>query len=569
MKAELRFMQRYEFVRLICVIAVVAMMCGLSACYYIAGHLSGDPDKDESMLSEAIYAQGNYQAVVELIREGVDINSFSDPKLTQQDAFSDHDNIPLAQTMGGLPRRYDIVELLAKSGAEVNRSVDNNGLTYMAFAASDYDQRLCDILLEAGADINLSEGFYTPLDYMLRYGNNSSEEMFDYLISNGAKVTNTSLQATLGDEENCAGYGNAKRLLEYLKKQNIEYTIDPILEAAILGDNNAILKYIQSGEITGDSDKNILFFSAAFSNLTTLKALIDSGYNIHDTDKDHNTLLHIAAMYNTPDVVEYFIKKGIGDDDEVGQTPLISAIQTGNLKAADILLENGARWNTMIDDNVYGEDALFSALEYGPPESITYVMNHGYPKEENIYEAVMTNWFASAVVSSYNCNKTERLKILFNENAPVDWNNCIGRDEDITLFLYDNGVDPTNEDWQLACLERQHKVIKRLIESGLDVNYKGISLEMAICSGDLETIKLLVENGADVNRICEDNAYDYEGATPLIIAAQNLSGDIVKYLIEAGADKNAKDKEGKTAYDWAKTRYFFEDNQTVLDILKL
>jgi ankyrin repeat protein len=64
----------------------------------------------------------------------------------------------------------------------------------------------------------------------------------------------------------------------------------------------------------------------------------------------------------------------------------------------------------------------------------------------------------------------------------------------------------------------------------------------AIRSNDIETAKLLIENGADVN--AKNN---YNGWTPLIKAVWDGHIKIAKLLLEHGADVNAKNNAGETA----------------------
>ena len=59
--------------------------------------------------------------------------------------------------------------------------------------------------------------------------------------------------------------------------------------------------------------------------------------------------------------------------------------------------------------------------------------------------------------------------------------------------------------------------------------------------GHLETISLLIENGADVN------AKRNDGVTALMIASLHGDIDIIKFLIENGADVNTKSNHGYTA----------------------
>lgn len=59
-------------------------------------------------------------------------------------------------------------------------------------------------------------------------------------------------------------------------------------------------------------------------------------------------------------------------------------------------------------------------------------------------------------------------------------------------------------------------------------------LHEAAFAGDVELVKLLVENGADV----DDR--DVQGVTPLILAIQAGHSDIARVLIANGADVNAR-----------------------------
>jgi len=76
------------------------------------------------------------------------------------------------------------------------------------------------------------------------------------------------------------------------------------------------------------------------------------------------------------------------------------------------------------------------------------------------------------------------------------------------------------------------------------VNYGNSPLCNAILKGDLATVKKFVEYGADVNEMSN-------GLTPLMFAARYNKIEILKYLIEKGADKQIKDERGFTALKYA------------------
>ncbi|WP_324172064.1 ankyrin repeat domain-containing protein [Sulfurimonas sp.] len=112
-----------------------------------------------------------------------------------------------------------------------------------------------------------------------------------------------------------------------------------------------------------------------------------------------------------------------------------------------------------------------------------------------------------------------------------------------------------------------------LLEQGADINYKnsfGKSvLYYAIGFSNLELIKIMIENGANINdtyidsKTRDKSMYDGEvfykthcslkhtKRTPLMHASQNSDVAILKYLISHGANKHAVDEMNYNALDYA------------------
>ena len=94
--------------------------------------------------------------------------------------------------------------------------------------------------------------------------------------------------------------------------------------------------------------------------------------------------------------------------------------------------------------------------------------------------------------------------------------------------------------------------MKRLIKNGADVNAKNkwrggdyeTALMQAAMTGQIKACRFLIENGADVNA-----TKDNDGWTAVMIAALMGNTDTVKYLLSMGADPFLKSKIGQTAYD--------------------
>lgn len=68
-------------------------------------------------------------------------------------------------------------------------------------------------------------------------------------------------------------------------------------------------------------------------------------------------------------------------------------------------------------------------------------------------------------------------------------------------------------------------------------------LEKAIKENNISSVQTLIDDGANLNQLCEDEGSTDEifcKYTPLGLAIQNTSLEIAKLLIQAGADVNAK-----------------------------
>lgn len=103
-----------------------------------------------------------------------------------------------------------------------------------------------------------------------------------------------------------------------------------------------------------------------------------------------------------------------------------------------------------------------------------------------------------------------------------------------------------NEDLLQAIKAKDIQKVKELLSRGADVNAMGKNifgvdnitpLSLAASDGDTEIVRLLLEKGANVNF-----RHPLGGGTPLTDAAMPGHTEIVRLLLEKGADINAKDE---------------------------
>lgn len=103
-------------------------------------------------------------------------------------------------------------------------------------------------------------------------------------------------------------------------------------------------------------------------------------------------------------------------------------------------------------------------------------------------------------------------------------------------------------------------IARYLISKGADVNARGKGLTplLAACAGGVnfgppgdkpKTIRILLENGADVN--VQDESWLKSGRTPLMYAVLRGDAELVQALLDKGARLDLKNKDGDTALSLA------------------
>jgi ankyrin repeat protein len=82
-------------------------------------------------------------------------------------------------------------------------------------------------------------------------------------------------------------------------------------------------------------------------------------------------------------------------------------------------------------------------------------------------------------------------------------------------------------------------------------NVSPAPLVVAISKGEIETVKQFIESGTKVNK-------KLNGLTPLMYAARYNKVEIIKYLLQKGADCKIKDSQGFTALNYAELSNAYE-----------
>lgn len=296
-----------------------------------------------------------------------------------------------------------------------------------------------------------------------------------------------------------------------------------------------------------------LLEAAEVGKLEVLSARIAENCNINQKDEHGNTALHLAARNAHFDCIRALLKAGA--DTMMTNAEGKRADQLTKSKKELRLIKNymASREEEMeLCDRVNAGDieALFQALKKKP-------FNPNILDRENNLSLLML---------ACRQKHAEAVKALIGAGANVNFispdsrsvlHKAVDADNgDIIRALLKAGANPmaraSNKATALhdAVWSNRLESIKALLPAYKEQNfsppggYNGTPVNLAIDRGHPQAVKLFIDAGIDLN----DNK---NGEPPLIHAAATGKRPMVELLLNAGADKNARDCNGKTARDVA------------------
>jgi len=227
-----------------------------------------------------------------------------------------------------------------------------------------------------------------------------------------------------------------------------------------------------------------LAWAVYWDNLEAVNNLIAAGADVNAANDYGVTPLNLACKNRNPQVVKALLEAKADPNIALwsGETPLMTAARTGVTEVVQLLLEHGANIN--VQEPKRGQTALMWAISFRNPEVA---------------------------------------KLLIEKGADVSLK---------TRKYQESGYTP-------MVLEAYAGNVEGTPQGGYN------ALMFASRVGDMETSKLLLSHGADINETSTE-----EGSA-LIIASAGGFEDLAMYFLEQGADPKSTDANGMTSLHYA------------------
>jgi uncharacterized protein len=343
------------------------------------------------------------------------------------------------------------------------------------------------------------------------------------------------------------------------------YGVTPLHEAATVGNAamvNALLRAGADANAAYGEGETPLMIAARTGSLDTIGLLLESGAQVNAAESFRGqTALMYAAVENHAAVVRALAAAGadinartraytfqkltggaggiIHDRAEGGVTTLILAARQGARAAAEALVAAGADLNAT--EPQYGFTAMQTAIFNGHYALAKMLIEHGADVDDG---------------SLYLAIEMRNLAKYTNRPNPPDTDDGVSH-LDVARLLLQKGADPN--------LAYTKLIPPRQAQGNINVAPGSTPLYRAVRAVDLTAVQMLVDGGANPSQPLKD------GSTPLMAAAglgaprggdeevteagdRNNPVDVIKILVDKGADVNAANELGMTPAHYAVQR---------------
>jgi len=372
-----------------------------------------------------------------------------------------------------------------------------------------------------------------------------------------------------------------------------------VAEAVMRGDQTALRRLLQqkadvnAAQVDGAT---ALHWAVYRDDVAAARLLLNAGAQVDVQNREGITPLYMAAVYGQPAMIEMFLKAGANAKQQgpSGETLVMLSARSGNADAVRLLLEAGADVNAK--EPLRGTTALMWAAVQRHPAAVKALLDGGadvaaksgaaglprnyMSQKVNVanVETAMNRWREAVknnrtyeqqlAFEEANGKKVQRLLPDFAKDdlasiarfaAQAASQFGAGIDQILEFIVPQLETNGRNVD-EFNKLFREQQAEAQAAANDTDIVVAGLvgrggggltAMTFAAREGDLESTKLLVAAGADINQTTE------YGWTPLLTATNNRHYQLATWLVEHGANVNLQNRGGWTPL------YLATDNRNI------
>ncbi|UPK99928.1 hypothetical protein LCI18_010863 [Fusarium solani-melongenae] len=381
----------------------------------------------------------------------------------------------------------------------------------------------------------------------------------------GASASSTS--DTLGGGDDLFNMDNPEAMLDAVRSQNKQYV------RALISRGVGLAGRSKQGF-------TVLHYCAFDNDVTMGQLLIKNGAQLNTKDFHLRSPLQLALSLPSYEFAELLVDSrcDIGDSVEElrrllaregeipGRTGLFQAlsrvlnpsdqcsflhpaIRSGDTKSLKVLFDSG--FDPKLKDKT-GLSLFFYALLHQNVPSLRFLSENG---------ADLNEWLPASTIPKLSPSlprQQEIQKTLTRGATPLHLTARVMNDAEMVKLLLELGADPnhvlgtSNREIALigVCANHFLGVARELLKAGANPNHASNdgrnAMYWALYCGNGELFKLLVQHGGDVNY-----RWQHDECTLVMMAAERGNMDILRVLVDAGADVGGQNKKGETAMDLA------------------
>lgn len=458
-----------------------------------------------------------------------------------------HEYLEIACKTDNLP----LVKLLYNMGININKHMAND-CTALHIACKKGSLNLVNYLIRQSAELNCKDKHgNTPLFEACKQEN---KEIVSLLLKKGADINQSNIERQ--SPLMIATMNGRTRIVDLLISNKAD------VSCSSANEETALIIAVQ------EQIKDIVLILTDYA--TGEKSLENADANIINKcdNRGITPLMYACELRNDNfDVVEHLLSKGAivncCDNDE--RTPLIIALENEDIELFECLMINGAQVDSPGNKRT---TPLHEMCKSGQEQNVLLLLSAGSAIN------ILDKQNMTPLMLASKCGYLEIVEDLIMRKASINSVDhygttalmlaCIGGFDDVIRFLVEMGADVNKTDknnWTalLAFANSNNdnaEVVNFLIDRGADFNFstndKVSSLMMASFRGHQNIVNCLLQHNVHVNH------KDIYGKTAIVSACLSGNIDIVRVLLEFGADTEVIDENGDTLESLARKNNLIE-----------